>query len=69
MNDREQGADARKDAATDKRDADYAMAKEKCDAFTGDANTSCLSEAKAGFGKSDKDTVSPAILGRARQST
>ena len=48
---REQGADARKDAASDKRDADYAVAKEKCDAFAGDAKASCLNEAKACFGE------------------
>ena len=45
------GADARKDAVADKRDADYAVAKEKCDTFASDAKNSCLSEAKARFGK------------------
>jgi len=44
-------SDARKDAATDKRDADYAVAKEKCDAFAGDAKSSCMSDAKARYGK------------------
>ena len=48
----EKSADARKDAAAAKRDADYVVAKEKCDAFAGDAKSSCLSEAKARFGKS-----------------
>ena len=48
----EKSADARKDAAAAKRDADYVVAKEKCDAFAGDAKGSCLSEAKARFGKS-----------------
>ena len=35
-----------------KRDAEYAVAKEKCDAFAGDAKTNCLNEANARFGKS-----------------
>jgi hypothetical protein len=48
----EKGADARKDAAADKRDADYAVAKEKCAAFAGDAKSSCMNDAKARFGKS-----------------
>lgn len=47
----EKGAAARKDAAADKRDADYAVAKEKCDAFAGDAKSSCMSDAKARYGK------------------
>lgn len=36
----------------DKRDADYAVAKEKCDAFAGGAKSNCMNEAKACFGKS-----------------
>ena len=48
----EKGADARKDAAADKRAADYAVAKEKCDAFAGDVKSNCLNNAKARFGKS-----------------
>jgi hypothetical protein len=47
----EKGAAARKDAAADKRDADYAVAKEKCDAFAGDAKSSCMSDARARYGK------------------
>ncbi len=47
---REQGADVRKDAASAKRDADYVAAKERCDAFAGNAKTHCLNEAKARFG-------------------
>lgn len=43
---------AKKDAADDKRDADYKVAAEKCDALAGDAKTSCLTTAKARFGKS-----------------
>jgi hypothetical protein len=44
-------AAARKDAMADKRDADYLVAKEKCDAFASDAKTTCLNEAKVRFGK------------------
>jgi hypothetical protein len=42
----------RKDAAADKRDADYAVAKEKCDALAGAAKDACVGSAKANFGKS-----------------
>jgi hypothetical protein len=45
------GAEARKDAVLDKRDADYAVAKERCDIFAGDAKANCLNDAKARFGK------------------
>ncbi len=48
----EKGADARRDAASDKRAADYAVAKEKCDVFAGDAKSACVKEAKARFGQS-----------------
>jgi hypothetical protein len=44
--------EAKTDAAQDKRDADYKVAAEKCDALTGDAKASCMSAAKAKFGKS-----------------
>ena len=44
--------EARKDGADDKRDADYKVAAEKCDAMTGDAKASCITAAKAKFGKS-----------------
>ena len=43
--------EARKDAATDTSDADYKVAAEKCDALAGDAKASCMSAAKAKFGK------------------
>ena len=43
---------ARQDAAADKRDAAYAVAKEKCDAFSSDAKDRCLTDAKARYGKS-----------------
>lgn len=41
-----------KDTAEDKRDADYKVATEKCDALAGDAKASCVSAAKARFNKS-----------------
>jgi hypothetical protein len=42
---------AKKDAAADKRDADYNVAAEKCDAMAGDAKANCIAAAKAKFGK------------------
>jgi hypothetical protein len=47
-----QVAEANVSAADDKRDADYKVAAEKCDALAGDAKAACLSAAKAKFGKS-----------------
>jgi hypothetical protein len=44
--------EAKRDAAQDKRDADYAVAAQKCDALAGDAKSACVNEAKARFGKS-----------------
>ncbi len=44
-------AAAKTDAAQDKRDADYKVAAEKCDAMAGDAKTACVAAAKARFGK------------------
>ena len=43
-------ADARNDAAKDKREADYKVAAEKCDALNGDAKSACIKEAKARYG-------------------
>jgi len=43
--------EAKKDAAVEKRDADYQVAAEKCDALAGDAKTSCIAAAKTKFGK------------------
>jgi hypothetical protein len=43
--------EARKDAAVDKRDADYKVAIEKCDAMAGDAKSSCVANAKTTYGK------------------
>lgn len=45
-------ADAVKDANADKRAADYKVAIEKCDALAGSAKDSCVSAAKAQYGKS-----------------
>ena len=45
-------ADAKTDAAQDKRDADYKVAVEKCDALAGDAKSRCVNDAKVRFGRS-----------------
>lgn len=42
---------ANKDAGADKRDADYAVAIEKCDSFAGGAKDNCVKDAKTRFGK------------------
>ena len=49
---REKTAEVKKDAVADKRAADYAVAKEKCDALSGDAKSNCVKAAKARFGQS-----------------
>ena len=48
----QKGTEARMDANKDKRDADYKVAIEKCDAMSGDAKANCISAAKAKYGKS-----------------
>ena len=48
----EQIVDAQTDASQARRDADYGVAIEKCDAMSGDAKVSCVTAAKAKFGKS-----------------
>lgn len=50
-NARETKMDARSDATTAKRNADYAVAKEKCDALTDGAKTACLQDAKTQHGQ------------------
>jgi hypothetical protein len=45
-------ADAIKEANADKRAADYKVAIEKCDALAGSTKDSCVSAAKAQYGKS-----------------
>jgi len=42
---------ASKDARSEKNDADYKVAKEKCDALNGAENTKCETAAKAKYGK------------------
>jgi len=37
------------DTGKDKREADYKVAKEKCDALAGDAKNSCINDAKAKY--------------------
>jgi hypothetical protein len=44
--------EAKMDAADDKRDADYKVQMEKCDALAGEAKSSCVASAKANHGKS-----------------
>ncbi|HSC65184.1 MAG TPA: hypothetical protein VLD35_16190 [Caldimonas sp.] len=42
--------DARLDAAKDKREADYNVAAQKCEALSGDAKSACVKDAKAKYG-------------------
>ncbi len=44
--------DARQDAAADKRNAEYKVAVEKCDALSGNTKDVCMDNAKARYGKS-----------------
>lgn len=43
--------EARKDGAAEKRQADYAVAKEKCDALAGQPKEQCVKDAKAAYGQ------------------
>ena len=45
----QKGTEARIDANKDKREADYKVAAEKCDAMSGDAKSSCVAAAKAKY--------------------
>jgi hypothetical protein len=45
-------ADANKEAGVEKRDAEYKVAIEKCDALAAPAKDTCVSNAKAQYGKS-----------------
>ena len=47
----EKSSEAHKDAAADKRDAGYAVAKEKCDALSGNAKNLCVDKAKMHHGQ------------------
>ena len=40
-------------AREDSNEADYKVAKEKCDSFSGDAKSLCLAEAKAAYAKQE----------------
>ena len=44
-------SDARADASDAKRNADYKVAAEKCDTFSGDDEDACMKDAKARYGK------------------
>jgi hypothetical protein len=44
-------ADAQRQAADAKRDAEYKVAVEKCDALSGPAKSACVSDAKMRYGK------------------
>lgn len=44
--------EAKKDAAADKRDADYKVAAEKCDVMSGESKDNCMTAAKVKYGKS-----------------
>jgi len=48
----QKAAEAREDAALDKLEARYEIARERCDAFAGNRKSECLAAAKATFGKS-----------------
>ena len=48
----EKSGDAMADAQTEKRNADYKLAAEKCDSLAGDAKDSCVKAAKMRYGKS-----------------
>ena len=45
-------AEARKDAAAEKNEANYKAAKERCDALAGDLKSKCVDDAKRQFGQS-----------------
>ena len=47
----EKSNEVRIDATVEKRKADYAVAKEKCDALAGSAKDLCMSDAKIHFGQ------------------
>jgi hypothetical protein len=48
----EKTAEARRDATEEKRDADYKVAIEKCDALSGAPKDACVRDAKMRYGKS-----------------
>ena len=42
--------EAHQDAAKEKREAEYKVAAQKCEALNGDAKSACVKEAKARYG-------------------
>jgi hypothetical protein len=44
-------AEARAKSADEQRDAEYRVAREKCDSFSGEAKDRCVADARARFGK------------------
>ena len=44
-------SETKKDGSNEKREAEYKVAAEKCDVLAGDTKSSCISAAKARFGK------------------
>jgi len=48
---KEKGFETHQSAAAYKRDADYAVAKEKCDAMSGDTKDVCVNKARKHYGK------------------
>jgi hypothetical protein len=46
----QKSTEARADASKDKREADYKVAAEKCDAMSGNAKDGCIKQAKARYG-------------------
>ncbi len=47
----EKVSEARRDAAADKREAEFNLAKEKCEALAGDNKTACMTDARARYGQ------------------
>ena len=47
----EKAMDAKKEAADEKREANYKAAKERCDPLAGAAKAACVDQAKKKFGK------------------
>jgi len=50
MNRTEKMSDVRKDASAEKREADYKVAKERCDSLSGGVKDTCQNDAKTKFG-------------------
>jgi len=48
----EQTRDVRRDANQDTREAEYRLARERCDSLAGEAKNNCLAEARTRFGRS-----------------